>query len=270
MTTRAARAWNVYRRGGLLSLLRAIDARISERMASEYRDRVRPRMPLAGHAVWNGVLVAEARRRFDSIVPPNWKPVLSGDDPTYEGTLVAGLNEHVAAGDRVVVVGGGFGVTVVAAARRAGAGGHVTCFEAAQERIADLQTALRLNRPPAPVSVEHAIVAEAISLFGSAGAARRRRAEEPFLRNPPFPGSHGSHQSDRASTSSGQSHRRRSRSRRRREPLRSRGSARTPCPGAIRNRTGDSAAHPPAGHGAHPGCDQWSCCPPPEPRIPEG
>jgi hypothetical protein len=167
----AARAKRAYVRGGFVYLLQAGFDRIAERLALAYRERVRPRLPDARHARWNGVLIARRTKRFDFITPDSWKPVLCGDIPTYENALIAGLVEHVKPGDRIVVVGGGYGVTAITAARLTGPTGAVTCYEAVEDRVADIHTAIRLNGIPAAIHVEHCIVAEAISLFGESGAA---------------------------------------------------------------------------------------------------
>lgn len=47
------------------------------------------------------------------------------DQPDYEDGLVVGLTETLRSGDRVVIVGGGIGVTAVVAALRTGRSGSV-------------------------------------------------------------------------------------------------------------------------------------------------
>lgn len=100
-----------------------------------------------------------------------WAPEPIDDDPTYESALVKALNAHVAAGDRVVVIGGGWGVTTAVAARRAGAGGRVDCYEAAAEYVAHTRRCLALQPPAAPATVHHAIVGPLVQAAGPEGDA---------------------------------------------------------------------------------------------------
>jgi hypothetical protein len=137
------------------------------RMARAYKVSVRPRLPEIGYAVCNEVVVARPRKLLDPLVPRHWLPEnVVGLVPLYEHALVTALGRHLREGERVVVIGGGYGVTAVTAARAVGRTGSVVCYEAVAERVADLETALRLNRVETPVQVEHAIVAHAISLYG--------------------------------------------------------------------------------------------------------
>jgi hypothetical protein len=167
----ASRAVRSFRTKGVVHFVRTTRRWIAEQAAILYVARIRNRSPLGRHATWNGVAVAPRRRLLDSLVPEAWIPANQQDDSTYEGALVRALKRTVTPGDRVIIVGGGYGVTVVTAARETGSGGSVLCYEAAQERISDLETALRVNPMPAKTTVEHCIVSEAKSLFGTAGDA---------------------------------------------------------------------------------------------------
>jgi hypothetical protein len=51
------------------------------------------------------------------------------DIPGYEETLINALRSQVRAGDRVIIVGGGEGITAVVAAKAVGEMGSVICFE---------------------------------------------------------------------------------------------------------------------------------------------
>jgi hypothetical protein len=69
-------------------------------------------------------------------------------------------------GDRVVIVGAGLGVTAVIAASQAAPLGTVQCFEASKKYVElAQQTAARNNATN--ISVEHAVVAKAIFVYGS-------------------------------------------------------------------------------------------------------
>ncbi len=134
--------------------------------AFAYRSTLRRLMPYVGHLNYSEVLIARKRRLFDRSLPFIYS--LTCDIGDYEGTLIEQLRRHVRLGDRVVVVGGGYGVTVVHAARLAGPKGTVTCFEGAAAYANNVREAARINQVGARVTVHHAIVAEAISVYESA------------------------------------------------------------------------------------------------------
>ena len=85
--------------------------------------------------------------------------------PEYEADIVAALRTHVRDGDDVVVVGGGFGVSSVVAARRAGDAGSVTTYEAGADQYDLVAETLEINDVEDSVDVEHAIVGSAVSTY---------------------------------------------------------------------------------------------------------
>lgn len=101
-----------------------------------YNTWVRPLLPKRVVS-YNGVPV-RASRIGDSI-----KPWLTRDIPGYEEALVQGIRQYVEVGDTVVVVGGGWGVSTVAAAKRFGNGGQVITFEELRKHIRSTQTVVR-------------------------------------------------------------------------------------------------------------------------------
>jgi hypothetical protein len=97
--------------------------------------------------------------------------------PDVEAEAVNALHECVDAGDRVVVLGAGYGVTTVHAARAAGADGRVFAYEAS--RLWEVaQEAVEQNDAPAKTTVEKLLVGEAIDVYGGETNARRCLAEE--------------------------------------------------------------------------------------------
>ena len=102
------------------------------------------------------------------MVPRTWlaPDELYDDRPGYEAALVAGLNETVVLGDRIVIVGAGLGVTAVVAALRAGPLGTVECFEASKQYVEVIQKTAARNKA-ANVIVRHAVVAKSIFVYGS-------------------------------------------------------------------------------------------------------
>ena len=137
-------------------------------VAAVYRLGVRPLLPTHRHVRYADVEVAYEWKRGDSLVPRRWRPAHVEDVPTYEAALVGGLNAHVRPGDRVVVVGGGAGVTATIAAQRAGPGGHVTCFEGGRQSAAAVRRTAQINGVADRLTVEHAIVARSVAVFGDA------------------------------------------------------------------------------------------------------
>jgi hypothetical protein len=120
-------------------------------------------MPTRRLYYWSGVRVLEDRA-LDSWLMPDRYPRKPIDIPNYEEALVEGLHRLVRPGDRVVVVGGGFGVTSVVAAQAAGVNGKVWCYEASTAQLSWIRTTFALNRtrmPTAPLHLVHAYVGQA-------------------------------------------------------------------------------------------------------------
>ncbi|QLC34412.1 FkbM family methyltransferase [Halarchaeum sp. CBA1220] len=116
-------------------------------------------------ATYGGVEV-RAGRILDDYVPD-----FSLDRPGYESGLTAAIEGEVEEGDRVVIVGGGWGVTAVLAARRVGPEGSVTVYEGSKTQLERVRETLALNGVSGRVTVEHAVVGADVSVFGSAGDA---------------------------------------------------------------------------------------------------
>lgn len=135
-----------------------------------YRRGVRPLLPKGPPARMGGVLTCYEMKRMDAHVPLSWLPWWATDPsgcPSYEAALVTGLNAHVRPGDRVVVVGGGIGVTVVVAALRGGPAGHVECFEGNLTNCGLVRETAALNGVE-NLRVHHAVVARDIAVYGTA------------------------------------------------------------------------------------------------------
>jgi hypothetical protein len=176
----AGKALRMYRERGFVALFHeSVDYlswlrrhRLPEFLQQTYVERVRGHLPTIGYVLYNGVAVARPRTLLDPVVPRHWIGAGVGTDiPLYENALVVALREHVRESDRVVIIGGGYGVTVVTAARLVGRQGSVTCYEAVSERLRDIDAAVDLNRIDIPVRLEHAIVARAVSLLGDGSDA---------------------------------------------------------------------------------------------------
>ncbi len=151
----------IIRREGVPSLA-------SRTVAAIYRLGIRPLLPTQRHVRYADVEVAYEWKYGDSAVPRRWRPAEVEDVPEYEAALIGGLAAHVRPGDRVVVVGGGAGVTAAIAAQRAGPTGHVICFEGGRQSAAAVRRTAQINGVADRLTVEHAIVARSVAVFGDA------------------------------------------------------------------------------------------------------
>lgn len=131
-----------------------------------YNSIIRPHTPRK-IAVFNGVAVRGVRL-FDA----------TDSFPDYEGALVAGIRNRVGSGDDVAVVGGGRGVSSVAAAHKTGSQGSVTAYEGSAKRKKLATETVQLNKVNEIVEVKHAIVGEAIDLAHAPGEGETVATEE--------------------------------------------------------------------------------------------
>jgi len=134
-----------------------------------YNRYVRPHLPhRPSTVVFNGVRVRvrDAHCPFDRFVPFFSGPWYGQDKPEYEAEAVTALEAHADPGDRVVVIGGGYGVTAVAAARAIGPGGSVVVYEGAERMVEYTRDTAERNGVADRVSVDPAVVTEANYLRG--------------------------------------------------------------------------------------------------------
>jgi hypothetical protein len=141
------------------------DRRLRRALGSFYQRAVRPRLPLRGHVLYNGVIVGD-RRLGDDVAPKHWTPEDREDIADYEFALMRGLTRTVRPGDSVVVVGGGLGVTVAHAAKLAGPEGRIVCYEGSPAYARRVMRTAKLNGVEARVRVECATVGAAIGVYG--------------------------------------------------------------------------------------------------------
>jgi hypothetical protein len=152
--------------------------RTARRIWAGYRRRVRPLLPASAPVRYSGIPVPIDRRIGDRFLSTLLGPFGIEDVPDYESALVAGLNRHVRAGDMVVIVGGGIGVTATVAARRAAPNGRVVCFEGGAEAFRRTGETVALNGMAARATIRHAIVGPAIDIPGEVGNAGRVDPED--------------------------------------------------------------------------------------------
>ena len=132
-----------------------------------YRRLVRPYLPSTDEQVtYNGTPVGKRKKILDNHLPDAYKPHDEVDIPSYEYNLLRGIDQHVEQGDRVIIVGCGFGVTAVVAAKATGPTGTVTCYEGSQAQVQKAGLTLKANQVD-NVVIHHAIVGRSIAVYGS-------------------------------------------------------------------------------------------------------
>lgn len=126
-----------------------------------HEKHLRPRLPDSDdkYTRLNGVLTA----RTDTKLLDRYIGLIN-----YEGPLIRSMKQEIEPGDRVVIVGGGYGVSAVVASRLAGSDGTVVVFEGAENMLPKIQKTVSVNNVT-NVEIRHNVVSEAISLYGDDG-----------------------------------------------------------------------------------------------------
>jgi hypothetical protein len=142
-------------------------AGLSKRTAGYlYRRTIRQFLPTLSEVKYAGIPISRERKLGDLQVPDFLIPHPLEDIQDYEQTLIAALGSQVRVGDKVIIVGGGEGVTAVVAAKAVGERGSVVCFEGSKWGVGKIKATAARNKVSKRLSVKHAIVGEAISVYG--------------------------------------------------------------------------------------------------------
>ena len=136
-----------------------------------YKNFVRALLPDGDEILYAGIPVGH-RKVGDQLLPKLYNAPDVSDVPGYEQALVSALKAHVKDGDDVVVVGVGLGVTSVIAALAAAKTGHVECFEGDLNGVNAVRRVARLNGVQERITTHHAVVGEAIGVYGNDVATR--------------------------------------------------------------------------------------------------
>lgn len=152
------RALELYRNQGWLAVL-------FRAFSLPYQVLVHSRLPRR-RTSYNGVTVLGSR------AGDRYHPLRNIDKPEYESGLINGIRTYAKPGDDVVVVGGGWGVSTVVAARQVGTQGRVVTFEASPSSVRKVKETVQLNSVDNRVIVTEAVVAEAKSTRGQKTAER--------------------------------------------------------------------------------------------------
>lgn len=87
-------------------------------------------------------------------------------DPTHKDRLIDAVRDHVRPGDTTVVVGAGWGVDSVWAARESAPSGSVMAYEAASNMVSAARETAMLNGVADRVTVNHAAIGKVRSDYG--------------------------------------------------------------------------------------------------------
>lgn len=130
---------------------------------------IRPLLPKSGgsYRTFNGVLVYDADGRVLDSIP------LAGDNPLYEQPIVRGASRHLRKGDKVVIVGGGWGVVSTICGKRVGKNGSVITFEGSNSMYDRAVETTQINEVDEVVEIKHATVGSNDHLWGEAEGADR-------------------------------------------------------------------------------------------------
>lgn len=158
------RAIQLYRNQGFWSLLLRM-------FTYPYEIVVRNRLPRR-HASYNGVTIFK-NRLGDKYLP--WRDV---DNPMYESKLIDGIRKFATCGDKVIIVGGGLGISTVVAARQVGTEGQVMTYEASPSSARKVRETVGLNSVENRATIIESIVSEAKSTRGKMTAKRTVLPEE--------------------------------------------------------------------------------------------
>lgn len=155
----------------VVQLLRNFDFEaLSKRIAGYlYRRTIRNLLPTIAEVKYSGIPISRVRKIGDTKLPAFLIPHPLEDIAGYEQTLIGALQSEIRVGDSVTIVGGGEGVTAVVAAQAVGETGSVVCFEGSGWGVRKVKgTAIR-NKVSRRLTVKHAVVGEAINVYGDPG-----------------------------------------------------------------------------------------------------
>lgn len=106
------------------------------------------------------------RRGWEATEYNGVRVVANESRPNFESGLVSQINKYVNEGDKVVIVGGGLGVTAVKAANKVGSSGEVIVYEASSSQITSLTATIEMNNVSDRTIIHNSIVGENISIAG--------------------------------------------------------------------------------------------------------
>lgn len=171
MTLTIEKVFRVYREGGTTGLARRVLHVLNRNFWHVHKTSLRRLLPDGDFIRYAGIPIGR-RKIGDRLLAKFYDPPDVIDLPDYEFALVSALKKHVKKGDRIVVVGVGSGVTSVIAALATAETGQVDCYDGDIGGIEALDRVARLNGVQTRTKACHAIVGEAIGVYGDTIAAK--------------------------------------------------------------------------------------------------
>jgi hypothetical protein len=136
-----------------------------------YSATLRPVLPKQTRVYeYNGIKVPADTPILDPFIPPHSHGRWLQDRPEHEQTEIKQLREHCTPGDDVVIVGGGYGISAVVAAKAVGESGSVMIYEANSDLVDQINNIVEYNGVEKIVTCCHAIVGELVSLEWAEGS----------------------------------------------------------------------------------------------------
>lgn len=130
-----------------------------------------PYLPEDRYILKNGIVSSERTRITDRFLPGYITKYTPSDIHDYEAQYVKCIRDYVEAGEKVVLVGGGEGISTVVAAKQVQSGGTVDVFEGGAKEIEKTRETSKINGVDELITVHHAIVSNDYSLRSSADGA---------------------------------------------------------------------------------------------------
>lgn len=155
---------------GIISTIQKVPAYL-------YRNIIRPILPTVGYQTFNGIKVMRIKVG-DKYLPANWRSFVESEKPNYETALVKGLKKFVKTGDKVVIVGGGNGITTSIASKLTGPTGMVNCYEASKQSYKKIKKTLLHNDLPNNIEIINKCVGEPVSIWGNLSESEIVKADE--------------------------------------------------------------------------------------------
>lgn len=124
-------------------------AKMGNMIRHAYIFYLRPILPISSREITYNNVEVRPYRLFDRLVNGFLPPNQGGHrvPEKYEEGLVTSLQNTIKQGDKVVIIGGGLGVTAVTAGNAAGSSGEVVVYEGAKHMSEHLIETINLNQP---------------------------------------------------------------------------------------------------------------------------
>ncbi len=129
----------------------------------KFKELVWKLLPEGRYAIYNEVKVPEssAPKKNFNFLPDK----LSPNKPDYKWHYISFIRKYVENKERVVIIGGGRGVSSVVAARQAGSQGQVIIFEGSPEMFDRINNTLKINRVEEICQLQQKIVGPGIEVY---------------------------------------------------------------------------------------------------------